>query len=135
MPENMEALKVVAVWAALNFAWMFALAVNTYRTRSQENIYLGIAAGNEKLERAIRAHGNNTEYVPSILLGLLFLALLGENQTLLHGAGAVLLTSRVLHAIGMQQTHKEIPLNRILGNVLCWLLYLAIMIRMLMLSL
>lgn len=134
MFENLEAIKAVALWSGLNLALMFALAVNVYRNRTSHRVPIGGSDEHPKLQRAIRAHGNNIEYVPSMLLAMLLCALLGESLLNLHIAGATLLIARILHAVGIQQTHTPIPTARVLGNVLCWLLFILLIVRLIWLS-
>lgn len=131
--ENTEAFKALALWASLNLGLMLALALNTFRWRFKEGVAVGLS-DSAGLERAIRAHGNNTEYVPGILLGLLILVPLGESPLVIHACGALLLVARILHAIGIQQTHTAVPIPRAVGNIACWLLFLGVVARLLMLS-
>ncbi|MEM9621729.1 MAG: MAPEG family protein [Pseudomonadota bacterium] len=128
--DNLDALQALGLWTSLNLALMLGLALNTFRWRYKEGVAVGLA-DSVGLERAVRAHGNNTEYVPGILLGLGVLTLLGETAMLIHAAGALLLVARVLHAIGIQQTHAQVPAARAVGNIVCWLLFLGIVLRLL----
>lgn len=130
-----QGVKVVALWAAANMLFMLILAFNTFRHRASNRIPVGIGHNNPGLERAVRAHGNNTEYVPGMLLAMLLLALLGEAQGLLHAYGATLLIARLLHAHGIQQLTVPVPPTRVLGNVVCWLLFLGLLGRLTMLAL
>jgi uncharacterized membrane protein YecN with MAPEG domain len=57
--------------------------------------------GNEDMQRAMRAFGNFTEYVPMILLLMGFGEMLGAHKWLSHGLGASLVASRLLHAWGL----------------------------------
>ncbi len=132
--EPTEAIKAVTLWSAVNFGLMLVLALNTFRWRLKEMVAVGIAKGSPGLERAVRAHGNNIEYVPSILLGFLLLAILGESSQVLHIAGAILFIARVLHAYGIQQLDVAVPKTRVAGNLLCWLLFLALVVRLILLS-
>lgn len=132
--DNLEAIKVVVFWSALNLALMLALAINVFRWRAKERIAVGISNASDGLQRSVRAHGNNTEYVPGIVVGLLMMALLGESTWVLNIAGAVLLFSRVLHAIGIQQVNKALPMARVVGNIVCWLLFALIIGRLVVLT-
>ncbi len=132
--ENSDAVHALALWASLNLALMLILALNVFRWRVKENVVVGLS-DSFGLERAMRAHGNNTEYVPSILFGLLLMALLGENPLYIHIGGGVLLLARILHAIGIQQSYTPVPLARASGNIVCWLLFATVIIRLLLLSL
>jgi uncharacterized membrane protein YecN with MAPEG domain len=46
-------------------------------------------------------HGNFAENVPVGLAGLIMLALIDAQAIVIHGVGILLLTGRVLHAIGL----------------------------------
>lgn len=130
-----DGVKVVALWAAANMFFMLVLAFNTFRHRAKNRTPVGIGHNNPGLERAVRAHGNNTEYVPAMLLAMLLLALLGESHGLLHAYGATLLIARLLHAYGIAQLNVPIPPSRVVGNVVCWLLFLGLLLRLTALSL
>lgn len=132
--EIFDSLKAVAFWSALNLGFMMYLAINVYKKRAKARVAVGSGSDGGELERAIRAHGNNIEYVPGMLFGMLMLAFMGEGATALHIAGATLLVARVLHAVGIQQTHVPVPMPRVLGNVFCWALFAIIIVRLLFLS-
>ena len=120
---NEAAMQAVALWVGLNVGLMFLLAMNVVRYRR-----MGEAADPVRLEGAIRAHGNNTEYVPVILLGMALLAAMGVSVNSIHILGGGLLVSRVLHADGMQR--DGVPVSRIIGNVGTWIVMLAVVIAL-----
>lgn len=124
-----ENILIVAKWSAANLFIMLALALNTFRMRLKEMIPVGTTSGSPKLERAVRAHGNNTEYVPSILFGILILAFIGAPPLSLHAYGFLLTLSRILHAIGIQQFHSVAPPARVIGNFMCWGVFLTLIIH------
>ena len=62
----------LALYVGLNLLLTFLLALNVVRHR-----FKGDSVDQVKLEKAVRAHGNNTEYVPIILIGLGVIALMG----------------------------------------------------------
>ena len=55
----------------------------------------------ELLQRAIRAHGNFTEYAPMMLILLAFLELSEVSELRLHLLGGSFLLGRVMHGICM----------------------------------
>ena len=120
---NEAAMQAVALWVGLNIGLMFLLAMNVVRYRR-----MGETADPARLEGAIRAHGNNTEYVPVILLGMAMLAAMGVSVNSIHILGGGLLVSRVLHADGMQR--EGVPVSRIIGNVGTWIVMLAVVIAL-----
>ena len=120
---NEAAMQAVALWVGLNIGLMFLLAMNVVRYRR-----MGEAADLARLEGAIRAHGNNTEYVPVILLGMAMLAAMGVSTNSIHILGGGLLVCRVLHADGMQR--DGVPVSRIIGNIGTWIVMLAVVIAL-----
>ena len=120
-----ESLQAIALWAGLNLGLTLLLALNVTRHRMKEGISTG-RGNSQSLERAIRAHGNNTEYVPGALLGILILVALGYSSLIINLLGASLLVARFCHAHGIQQLEVALPKTRGLGNVLTWALYLII---------
>jgi uncharacterized membrane protein YecN with MAPEG domain len=84
--------------------------------RQKHRISLG-TGGNAELERAIRAHGNFTEYVPLALLLLAFLELNHAPLWLVAPLGLLLLTGRLLHAAGVRTDTPGASPNRVRGMV------------------
>ncbi len=116
-----DALQAVMLWSSANLLLMLTLGLMVSRLRIQ----LGAAVGtgeNARLERAVRAHGNNAEYVPGALLLLLLAGLTGASPLVLHITGAGLLVARILHAIGIQQRDKRLPPARAVGNIATWII-------------
>jgi len=78
---------------------------------------LGIPIGDgdrSDLHAAMRRHGNFIEWVPMILILFGLLEVHGASATAMHGMGAALVVSRVLHAIGLNaDTIQSIP--RLIG--------------------
>jgi len=108
-----DALRAIALWSSANLLLMLALGLMVSRLRIQ--LGTGVGTGDDaRLERAIRAHGNNAEYVPGALLLLLLAGATGSSPLALHVAGASLLAARILHAIGIQQIDK--PGRKILAG-------------------
>ncbi len=129
----MEPIAAAGLWAGINLGLMLLLGLNASRVRVQSRVAVG-TGGNDRLERAMRAHGNNTEYVPGLVVCLIMLAVLGEQTLVLHLAGGGLLVARVLQAYGIQVLSKPLPLTRVLGNLLTWLIFLAVVARLVYLA-
>ena len=91
------ALKMTALYVAINAALMLLLAYNVVRTRYRTRTGLG-DNGKPEMLQAIRAHANNTEYVPIALILLVMARILGGNIFLIHAIGGTLTVGRVLHA-------------------------------------
>ena len=101
-------LKMTAIYIVLNAAIMVALAANVIRMRYRTRTRFG-DTGNPEMMRAIRAHGNNTEYVPIALILLLLSHNLGAGLPLIHAIGLPLTVGRMLHAAGFLLRRQETP--------------------------
>jgi len=64
-----QSLQAVALWAGLNPGWTLLIALNVTRHRMKEGVSTG-SGSSQSLDRAVRAHGNNIEYVPGAILGI-----------------------------------------------------------------
>jgi hypothetical protein len=121
-------LKMTALYIVLNAAIMVALAANVIRMRYRTRTRFG-ASSNPKMMRAIRAHGNNTEYVPIALILLLLTHTLGGGLFLIHGIGLPLTAGRLLHATGFLTHALETPTGhsylRMAGMILTFFAILA----------
>jgi uncharacterized membrane protein YecN with MAPEG domain len=93
-------LNIVAVYAALNALLMLALGLNVVRNRFGTRTPI-LDGGKPEMIRAVRAHGNNTEYVPTALILLGLVAWLGGGALVVHAIGATLTAGRVLHAAAL----------------------------------
>jgi uncharacterized membrane protein YecN with MAPEG domain len=77
-----------------------------------------IGTGNDPaLERAIRAHGNFSEYVPFALLLLGFMEMQRNSSYVLHALCLLLIAGRLIHAFGISQTRETMGF-RVTGTVL-----------------
>jgi uncharacterized membrane protein YecN with MAPEG domain len=101
-------LKMTALYIVLNAAIMVALAANVIRMRYRTRTRFG-DSGNLQMMRAVRAHGNNTEYVPIALILLLLAHHLGGGLPLIHAIGLPLTVGRILHGLGFLLRGQETP--------------------------
>tara|TARA_B100000900_G_scaffold25971_2_gene20170 strand:- start:231 stop:617 length:387 start_codon:yes stop_codon:yes gene_type:complete len=108
----------LALHVGLNLILTFLLALNVVRHR-----FKGDSADQVMLEKAVRAHGNNTEYVPIVLIGLGVIAMTGASAQTISILGASLLVARVFHAYGIQQA-KVPNIFGMVGNIVTWLVML-----------
>ena len=120
-----QSLQALVLWVSINLGLTLILALNVTRHRAKEGVPVG-SGSSEILERAIRAHGNNIEYVPGALIGILMLVFLEYSSLLIHCLGGLLFIARISHAHGIQKIRDELPKTRVLGNILTWTLYLII---------
>ncbi len=89
------------------------LSIRTLRLRRKLKIAFG-DSGNLEMLRAIRAHGNFSEYVPLSLLLIYFVEQAHAQSWLVYTLGSVLTLGRVCHAYGVSQL-KETFFFRVFG--------------------
>jgi len=121
---TMLPIGIVAIYAAVNALLLLGLSYNVGRHRARTDSLVPGAMGDDVLVRAIRAHGNASEYIPLAIVMLLILALLPAPVALLHGLGAVFTLGRIAQAFGMTR-EKHPNAIRFTGNLLTGLVYLA----------
>ena len=112
----MSALQVASVYIAINILMLVWLAFRVVSRRFRGKISMG-DGGSEDLAKAIRVHGNASEYTPAMLIGLLALAFLQAPIWGIHALGIGFTVGRVSHAIGMGSGPLIL---RQLGMVLTW---------------
>ncbi|MEC8268477.1 MAG: MAPEG family protein [Pseudomonadota bacterium] len=110
----------LALYVGLNLLLTFLLALNVVRHR-----FKGDSVDQVKLEKAVRAHGNNTEYVPIILIGLGVMAMMGASAQTISTLGGTLFVARIFHAYGIQQP-KMPNIFGMVGNITTWLVMLCV---------
>lgn len=92
----MATLTVTPAYAGI-FAFLYLyLAFAVIRLRWSERVSIG-DNGNARVLRAMRAHGNFSEYVPIALMLMMMAELGGVGTGVLHAIGAPLLAGRVAH--------------------------------------
>lgn len=99
-------ITIVPAYAAIFGLLMIGFAMRVIRERRLTGVPLGHGTA-PNLERAIRAHGNYAEYVPLTLLLLAFVELAGNQPWVVHGLCLVLLSGRVVHAIGISRAPEN----------------------------
>ena len=124
----MEAVQTsaLALYVGLNLLLTLVLAINVVRHR-----FKGESGDPVALEKAVRAHGNNTEYVPVILVGLGVMAMMGASVQTISILGGTLFVARVFHAYGIQQA-KVPNIFGMVGNIVTWLVMLCVATTLLM---
>jgi uncharacterized membrane protein YecN with MAPEG domain len=118
-------LEVAAIYVGVNILILLVLSYLVMAGRRKHKIVLGTGE-NRDFERAVRAHGNASEYTPAALVGIVVAALMEPAAPLwlLHGAGISLTAGRILHGIGLHTGLLNI--GRMLGMVLTWVCYLLL---------
>lgn len=120
---------VTSIYAALLALLMIALAYRVVAIRRGKKIGIGVSSDHE-MERAVRVHGNFTEYVPLALLLMLLLELQGLSPFVLHLLGATLMLARVAHAQGLGRTVRVSP-GRYYGTLVTWSLIVGMALTLL----
>ena len=90
---------ITALYASLLAILLFILSIRVIGLRGNPAFaFIAQGQGDEELlQRAIRAHGNLTEYLPTMLIVLFFLENSGETDTKLHVLAGAFLLGRVMH--------------------------------------
>ncbi|MCB1481015.1 MAG: MAPEG family protein [Rhodobiaceae bacterium] len=90
--------EITAIYAAILGLLTAGLGFAAVIMRARSGISWG-HGDSFPLQRAIRAHGNLTEYAPIFLIILLILENAGASYTWLHGLGAAFVTGRLVSAL------------------------------------
>src|SRR4249920_2830566 len=114
---------ITLLYAGLCALLVLILAVRVASWRFKHKIGLGDGGDKELLKR-VRAHGNAVEYLPLSLILLGGLELNGYPNGLIHGFGAALFVSRVLHAWGLSRSSGS-SIGRLTGMAVTWSIMLA----------
>ncbi len=86
----------------------------------RRHLKVGLGPGmDESMVKAVRVQGNFIEYVPLALLLLVLAEITGLPSEAVHGAGLLLLASRVLHAWGLTQS-SGVTFGRFYGIAGTW---------------
>lgn len=117
------AVPIVALYGALNVFLNIGLALAVSRVRGTQRVSLGHGDSSVVL-RAMRAHGNNAEFVPLALVLLLIAELMGGSSLWLHVLGGSLTVARVAQAIGVYQQKAPNP-ARFGGTAITWMMMIA----------
>lgn len=115
-------------YVAANALIMLVLSVLVSRARVATQTMIGDGGGLPQMTGPLRAHANNTEYVPMALLLLWALVspLAGVSASiwLVHGVGAPLTIGRLLHGIGLN-TSTGPTMLRFIGIILTWIAFIV----------
>lgn len=123
---------VTALYAALLALLLSILSIRVIGLRGNP-AFAFIAQGrgdDELLQRAIRAQGNLTEYLPTMLILLYFLETSGLSTGLLHALAGAFLVGRVMHGVCMGFMRSSMPL-RVGGTALTLLPLMAAAVALL----
>ena len=112
------------LYAGLSGFWALVLTLRVGLARQREGVLIGYGESEEVL-RVVRAHGNNMEYVPLLLLLLALAELSGAPIVLVHAVGVGIVFGRVAHGMGLWRST-----GRTLGRLSGALTTLACLITM-----
>lgn len=112
-------------YVALNALIMLILGILVVRARVATRTDIG-DGGIAEMAGPLRAHGNNTEYVPMALLLMWALASVPPSASIwvMHAAGATLTIGRICHAIGLSQSTGPSTM-RLVGIMLTWISFIV----------
>jgi uncharacterized membrane protein YecN with MAPEG domain len=109
-------LLVTTIIASVLTIIFVKLSFEVIGLRRKNKVGLG-SGGHEDLERAIRAQGNFSEYVPLGILLIACLELNGAPWWLISIAGITLIIGRLIHAVGINVPPPDFS-KRVLGMML-----------------
>jgi uncharacterized membrane protein YecN with MAPEG domain len=113
-----------SIYTALNALIMLVLSILVVRARVTTKTEIG-DGGKPQMAGPLRAHANNSEYVPMALLLMWALASpLGGKIWMIHAIGAPLTLGRLLHAVGLSRSTGPSTL-RLIGTTLTWIAYIV----------
>jgi uncharacterized membrane protein YecN with MAPEG domain len=119
-----SSLYAFGFYVALNALVMLVLGILVVRARIVTKTDIG-DGGKPEMAGPLRAHGNNSEWVPMGLLLMWSLASLPTGSIwLIHGVGVPLTLGRIAHAIGLSGNTGPGSL-RLVGMVLTWIAYIV----------
>jgi len=107
------------LYAGLLGLMLIALSVQVVMARRRYKVRLG-SGTDDAMQQAVRVQANFTEYVPIAVLLLVFSEITGMPSAAVHGAGILLLASRVIHAWGLTQS-PGVSFGRFYGTAGTWL--------------
>ena len=119
----MIAGSVSFLYAGLLGLLLIALSAQVVLARRRYRVGLGHGT-EEGMQQAVRVQANFTEYVPFAVLLLVLAEITGLPEAAVHGAGILLVVSRVLHACGLSQSPGR-SFGRFYGTAGTWLVILA----------
>ena len=112
------------LYAGLLGLVLIALSVQVVGARRRFRVGLGTGT-EEGLQQAVRVQANFTEYVPYAVLLLVLAEITGLPAAAVHGAGVLLIVSRVLHAVGLSGSPGR-SFGRFYGTAGTWLLIIGL---------
>jgi uncharacterized membrane protein YecN with MAPEG domain len=112
------------LYAGLLGLLLIALSVQVVLARRRYKVRLGTGS-DDGMQQAVRVQANFTEYVPFAVLLLVFSEISGLPPAAVHGAGILLLVSRLMHAWGLSQRPGR-TFGRFYGTAGTWITILGL---------
>jgi uncharacterized membrane protein YecN with MAPEG domain len=112
------------LYAGLLGLLLIGLSVQVVRARRRFRVGLGVG-DQDGMQQAVRVQANFTEYVPFAVLLLVFAEVTGLPAPAVHGAGILLVISRLLHAAGLSGSPGR-SFGRFYGTAGTWLVIAAL---------
>ena len=124
-----ESVFVTPVYAAACGLIYVGLSVRTLLLRRREGVAVG-DGDHPLLARAVRAHGNFSEYVPLSLILMFFLEFSGTAGGWIHVLGSLLIAGRLSHAYGVSRVEENF-VYRVAGMALTFTVIVSASVRLL----
>lgn len=112
------ALQATLLYSGILGCLYIYLSAEVTKLRLTHDVHLG-DGGHMDLFKAIRIHGNFSEYVPFTLFLLLLCELIGGRPWMIHTLSLTFVAARILHIIGLRKTEGP-SIYRFLGSTLTW---------------
>lgn len=128
---NLHAPKISLIYTGILGVMYVALSFNVIRYRRLKKVGIGHSTDPEcELFRAVRIHGNFSEYVPFLLLLLVLDEVTGRKAYMVHILGSMIVLGRAAHFVGITQSHK-VTLPRFGGAAITFLTIIILSILLL----
>ena len=112
------------LYAGLLGLLLIGLSVQVVRARRRFRVGLGVGT-EDAMQQAVRVQANFTEYVPYAVLLLVLAEVSGLPAAAVHGAGILLVVSRLLHAAGLSGSPGR-SFGRFYGTAGTWLVIVVL---------
>lgn len=122
----MPPLEAAAIYVGINILLLIYLSSRVVFMRQSARVSVG-HGGNTELELRTRTHGNASEYIPAMLVGLVTAAYMGIPTLWIHILGASFTFGRILHAVGLSRTLFP---ARVTGMLLTWIAMILIAVML-----
>lgn len=115
-------LEITPVYLGILTLLMLVLGARVSMLRQKHRVSMGTGE-HPDLQRAVRAFGNLTEWLPLIVMALIACEWIGAPPIFLHVVGIALVIGRVLHPFGLRADRATSA--RTVAVLLTWLSSLA----------